>query len=236
MSPWMHWRFLCLCEVWDLWPLQTHSLGSAPPAPPALLPTLPASSWNPSSQKRAGITLQRWSCPVLSCRICTAGGETELPQGCLWTHKPTSISPNPDPQPQILIPIPISHTTACAHSPAWQRGEDSLLHTLDFLVSSITSSEQNKQILNFTAKALLPSWLALSLHVGLAWPSIKTPATNSEVFKNPPKHPLLPLFSTKSPWNKSVFKRMKTTRGVASTRERRALNKELNIWALLSTP
>lgn len=111
---------------------------------------------------------------VLSCRICTTGAETELQQGTPWTHNP------------------ISHPTAWHHSPSWERGGHSFLHTLGFLFCSITSSEQNKQICNLIAKVLLPSGLARSLQVRLVCLSVKTPTINPKVFKTS-KTPLLPL-------------------------------------------
>lgn len=105
---------------------------------------------------------------VLSCRIGTTGGETELPQGSVSTshfHIPT-LQPG-------TIPLP-------------GKGEGTVYCTP--CSCCITSSGQNEQILSFIAKALLPSGLALSLQVGSAHPSIKTPTTNPKVFKKPPKH------------------------------------------------
>lgn len=94
--------------------------------------------------------------------------------------------------PRALYPHPIS--ISHFHIPTLQPGTIPLPGKGEGTVyctpcsCCITSSGQNEQILSFIAKALLPSGLALSLQVGSAHPSIKTPTTNPKVFKKPPKH------------------------------------------------
>lgn len=94
--------------------------------------------------------------------------------------------------PRALYPHPIS--ISHFHIPTLQPGTIPLPGKGEGTVyctpcsCCITSSGQNEQILSFIAKTLLPPGLALSLQVGSAHPSIKTPTTNSEVFKKPPKH------------------------------------------------
>lgn len=175
----MHWRFLCLSRTFE--PCRS-SAGISPSCPAPNFPEIPA------ARKELGLHCR--DDLVLSCRICTPGGETEL-----LRVGPTS------PHPHIHVPNP---TLQPGTIPPPGKG-NSLLHSLRFLFCCIQSSEQNKQILDFIAKALLPSGLALSLQVGLACPSIKTPTTHPKVFSKPPKHPFFSLFSPKSPYE-DVFK------------------------------
>lgn len=104
---------------------------------------------------------------VLSCGIGTTGGEMELPQGFVSIfhfHIPT-LQPG-------TFPLP-------------GRGQGTVYCTP--CICCITSSEQNKWILEFVA--LLPSGLALSLQVGSAHPSIKTPTTKPQSFQKASKAP-----------------------------------------------
>lgn len=140
--------------MWSVGPLNPADpqLGISPSCPTALLPTLPVNPEIPAPRKELEFHCR--GDVVLSCRICTAGGDKELSQG--RTHNPIAWSqiPHPTPQPGT-IPLP-----------GKGEGNTSLLHILDFLFCCITSSDHNKEILNFIAKALLPSGLALSLQVG----------------------------------------------------------------------
>lgn len=126
------------------------------------VPEMPAPGW---TQKGAGVTCR--GDLVLSCGIGTTGGEMELPQGFVSIshfHIPT-LQPG-------TFPLP-------------GRGQGTVYCTP--CICCITSSEQNKRILDFIA--LLPSGLALSLQVGLAHPSIKTPTTKPQSFQKASKTP-----------------------------------------------
>lgn len=135
------------------------------------------------------------------------------------------------PYPISISPCPYPHTTAWDLSPSWERAGDSLLHTLYLLYHIIWTEQADSRFYcsaSFRAGPFPPGGISSSLYKN---PNNQTPKFSKSLQNTS----LAPLFSPQSPC-KAVFKRMKTTRGVASTRERRALNKELNIWALPSKP
>lgn len=179
--------------IWDLWTLQILSWDQ---------PLLPCSqlSWNPSSQKGAGITLQRWSGAVLQDLYTWRWDRA--PQG--RTHIPTS--PYPCLQP---------HTAAWDHSPSWEREQFIAQPAFSILLHPIIWTEQAdsrfycQSSASFWAGPFPPGGISLSLY--------KNPNNTPQSFQQTSKAPLFFSIFPKEPlW--SCFQRMKTIRGVASAK------------------
>lgn len=126
------------------------------------VPEMPAPSW---TQKGAGVTLQRWSCPVLWD----------------WYHwRWDGASPGLC----FHIPFPYPHTTAWDLSPSWERAGDSLLHTLYLLYHIIWTEQVDAWFYcsaSFQAGPFPPGGISLSLY--------KNPNNKPQSFQKASKTP-----------------------------------------------
>lgn len=167
-----------ISSVGPLNPADAH-LGSAPPAP---FPCSQLCQWVPEIP--APRNELKWHCRgdlVLSCRICTTGAETELPQGNPWTPNPTSPFPYPTLQPGTIPFLGKGRGQFIARP-----GFSGLLHHIIW-TEQAHSQFYCQSSASFRAGSFPPGGISLSLY--------KNPNNQPQSFQKPSKTPPFFLYS-----------------------------------------